>query len=72
MTSIGSPQHAKTLFRSSNDDEELNFSHSEFLTEIDAAEENHQNSEPNPKPKSTSGGAHLSQEQQEQLAQERR
>lgn len=37
-TSVGSPQRAKTIFRSSNEDDELNFSNSEFLTEIDATE----------------------------------
>ena len=38
-TSMGSPQRAKTVFRSSNEDDELNFSHSEFLTEIDGNEQ---------------------------------
>lgn len=36
--SVDSPQRAKTLFRSSIEDDELNFSQSEFLTEIDAAD----------------------------------
>jgi len=51
-----------TNIRSSQEDDELNFSHSEFLTEIDATEQNNmqQKSEPtnhHKQPKSSSGAA---------------
>ena len=51
------------MFKSSQEDEELCFSHSEFLTEIDATELNHQKSEPNFIPKSSSGDEPLTKEQ---------
>ena len=73
-TSIGSPARAKTILQSSQENEELNFSHSEFLTELDDTD-NLQRSEPNPHPKSSYGETvplKLTQEQLDQLALERR
>ena len=75
-SSVGSPQRAKTVFRSSNEDDELIFSQSDFLTEIDATEggkrsEPNQNQQNKPRTAGEKSTFSMTNKQQEQLALER-